>query len=317
MPNGVLYSGRPARRLAGLIAERFDLIDPDGQTSPDKLTAEQRAEVVAWVKGGSTRIDGAVMDRFPNLKLIACYGSGYDGVDVAAAHARGITVCNSIGANAAPVADLAIALMLAVMRDVARLDAFVKAGKWPTPERAKVGSNYGMTGAKVGIYGIGHIGEKIAARAAAFEAEVGYFSRSKRDHLPYGYHASLESLADWCDVLHVAVRAGDDTRHVINADILRRLGPDGFLINISRGSVVDEAALLEALRNKTIAGAGLDVMQNEPNVNPAFFGLPNIVINPHQAGHTFQGHAAMQDRVMENLSAFFAGRPVPYVVKPD
>jgi hydroxypyruvate reductase len=148
---------------------------------------------------------------------------------------------------------------------------------------------------------------------AAFESEVGYFSRSRHD-VPYRHFDSLAALADWCSVLMVAVRAGPDTHHAVNADILKRLGEDGHVVNIARGSVIDQAALLAALSDKTIAGAGLDVYAREPHAPDALTALPNVVLTPHIGGHTLESHVAMQNCVMANLEAFFAGKPLAYPV---
>jgi len=169
------------------------------------------------------------------------------------------------------------------------------------------------SGRRVGIYGMGEIGRKIAARTLAFEAEVGYFSRRRHD-VPYLYFPSLEALADWCSVLVIAVRAGPNTHRVVNADIFRRLGEDGYVINIARGSVIDQDALVRALTEETIAGAGLDVYAREPHAPDALTAFPNVVLTPHIGGHTLESHRAMQDCVIANLTAFFAGRPLAYRV---
>jgi lactate dehydrogenase-like 2-hydroxyacid dehydrogenase len=172
----------------------------------------------------------------------------------------------------------------------------------------------GMPGRKVGVYGMGEIGRKIARRVAAFETEVGYFSRSRHD-VPYQYFPTLEALADWCSVLMIAVRASADTHHVVNADILRRLGEDGYVVNIARGSVIDQDALVKALTDKTIAGAGLDVYAREPHAPDALTRFPNVVLTPHTGGHTLESHMAMQDCVIANLETFFAGKPLAYPVR--
>ncbi|MEA2952423.1 MAG: hypothetical protein QOJ96_1943, partial [Alphaproteobacteria bacterium] len=171
----------------------------------------------------------------------------------------------------------------------------------------------GMLGRKIGVYGMGEIGRKIAARVAAFETEVGYFSRSRHD-VPYQYFPTLEALAEWCSVLMIAVRAGADTHHAIDAGMLRKLGPEGYVVNISRGSVIDQQALIAALADKTIAGAGLDVYEKEPYAPDALSSFPNVVLTPHIGGHTLDSHTAMQDCVMANLDAFFTGKPLPYPV---
>jgi lactate dehydrogenase-like 2-hydroxyacid dehydrogenase len=204
--------------------------------------------------------------------------------------------------------------MLAATRRILPADEFVRNGSWaaakPSPLLRALPGNPGR---RVGVYGMGEIGSKIALRMAAFETEVGYFSRSRQE-LPYRYFESLEALGEWCDVLVIAVRAGADTHHAVNAGILQKLGPNGYVVNIARGSVIDEAALVAALTNNTIAGAGLDVFEKEPHPQGALTALPNVVLTPHIGGHTADAHAAMQDRVIANLEAFFAGKPLAYPV---
>ena len=172
----------------------------------------------------------------------------------------------------------------------------------------------GQSRPPVGIYGMGEIGRKIAARVAAFETEVAYFSRSRHD-VPYQYLPSLEALAEWCSVLMIAVRAGADTHHAVDANILRKLGKDGYVVNISRGSVIDQKALVAALADETIAGAGLDVYETEPHAPDALTAFPNVVLTPHVGGHTLDSHTAMQDCVIANLEAYFAGKPLPHAVR--
>ena len=256
-----------------------------------------------------------MMDRLPQLGAIICYGTGYDGVDLKAAGRRQILVGHSPGANASSVADIAVTLMLAATRRLVVADGYVRSGDWATAKPSPMmRPQRGMRGRKVGIFGMGAIGRRIAARAAAFEAEVGYFSRARHD-LPYHYLPSLEALADWCSVLIIAVRATPETHQVVNADILTKLGEDGYVVNIARGSVIDQDALVGALKDKTIAGAGLDVYASEPLRPGELTGLSNVVLTPHIGGHTLEAHHAMQDCVVANLSAFFAGEPLPYEVK--
>jgi len=255
-----------------------------------------------------------MMDMMPKLKAIVCYGTGYDGVDLKAAAERNIMVGHSPGANAASVADIAVTLMLSVTRRILVLDNYVRSGDWAAAKPSPMmRPQAGMPRRRIGVYGMGEIGRKIAARCAAFESEVGYFSRSRRD-VPYQYFPSLEALADWCGILMIAVRAGDDTHHVVNADILKRLGEDGYVINIARGSVIDQAALVQALTDKIIAGAGLDVYAKEPHAPDTLTALPNVVLTPHTGGHTLESHRNMQDCVLANLTAFFEGKPLAYPV---
>jgi glyoxylate reductase len=173
----------------------------------------------------------------------------------------------------------------------------------------------GLSRRKVGVYGMGEIGRKIAARVAGFEAEVGYFSRTRYEDLSYQYLPSLEALVDWCSVLMIAVRASAETAHIVDADLLKKLGPDGFVVNISRGSVIDHAALVAALKDGTIAGAGLDVFETEPHAPDELTSLPNVVLTPHIGGNTQESHVAMRACVLANLRAFFADDGLPYAVR--
>jgi glyoxylate reductase len=221
---------------------------------------------------------------------------------------------HSPGANAASVADIAVTLMLAATRRLLVADDYVRGGSWAAAKPSPMmRPQAGMLGRKIGVYGMGEIGRKIAARVAAFETEVGYFSRSRHD-VPYQYFSSLEALAEWCSVLMIAVRAGQDTEHMVNADILKRLGKDGYVVNISRGSVIDQDALVSALSDQTIAGAGLDVYAREPHPPDTLTAFPNVVLTPQIGGHTLESHVAMQDCVIGNLEAYFAGKPLPYPV---
>jgi hydroxypyruvate reductase len=315
MPEKVLIYSRFPKALMARIGQRFDLIDAAGKPPVEVFTAEQLSDVHALITAGGTPLGAAVLDMLPSLQAIVCYGTGYDGVDLAAAAKRKIAVGHSPAANAAAVADLAVTLMLAVTRRLLPADEFVRDGSWAAAKPSPLlRPQPGNPGRRVGIYGMGEIGRKIAARLAAFETEVGYFSRSRRD-IPYRYLPSLEALAEWCSVLMIAVRAGAETHHAVNAAILQKLGKDGYVINISRGSVIDEPALVAALSENTIAGAGLDVFEKEPHAPDVLTRFANVVLTPHVGGHTIESHVAMQDFVIANLEAFFAGKPLPYEVR--
>jgi lactate dehydrogenase-like 2-hydroxyacid dehydrogenase len=289
-------------------------MDAAGRPPIEIFTAEQLSGVRAMITAGGTPLGAAVLDTLPSLRAIVCYGTGYDGVDLAAAARRKIAVGHSPAANAAAVADLAVTLMLAVTRRLLPADEFVRNGSWAAAKPSPLlRPQPGNPGRRVGVYGLGEIGRKIAARVAAFETEVGYFSRSRRD-VPYQYLPSLEALAEWCSVLMIAVRAGADTHHAVDAAVLQKLGKDGYVVNISRGSVIDEPALVAALADNTIAGAGLDVFEKEPHAPDALTAFPNVVLTPHVGGHTIESHIAMQDCVIANLEAFFSGKPLPYPV---
>jgi hydroxypyruvate reductase len=315
MPNKVLIYSRFPKAMMLRIGERFELLDAGGKPPAEVFSAEQLADIRAMISAGGTPLPGAMMDMLPKLAAIVCYGTGYDGVDLAAAAQRGISIGHSPAANAASVADIAVTLMLAVTRRLLPADQYVRSGNWAAAKPSPLmRPQPGNPGRKVGVYGMGEIGRKIAARIAAFECEVAYFSRSRHD-VPYQYLPSLEALAEWCSVLMIAVRAGADTHHAVDARILQKLGKDGYVVNISRGSVIDQAALVSALAGEQLAGAGLDVYAKEPHAPDALTAFSNVVLTPHVGGHTIDSHLAMQDCVIANLEAFFAGKPLAHPVR--
>jgi hydroxypyruvate reductase len=315
MPEKVLIYSRFPKAMMVRIGQHFDLMDAGGKPPGEVFTAEQLSGVRAMITAGGTPLGAAMIDMLPKLAAIVCYGTGYDGVDLAAAAQRKIAVGHSPAANAAAVADLAVTLMLAVTRRLLPADEYVRNGNWANAKPSPLmRPQPGNPGRRVGVYGMGEIGRKIAARVAAFESDVAYFSRSRHD-VPYQYLPSLEALAEWCSVLMIAVRAGSDTHHAVDADILRKLGKDGYVVNIARGSVIDQTALVAALTDETIAGAGLDVYEKEPHAPDALTGFPNVVLTPHIGGHTIESHVAMQDCVIANLEAFFSGKPLPHEVR--
>ena len=309
----LIYSRFPKAQMKR-IGEQYDLLDGAGKPPLESFSADELKSIRAMITAGGQAIPKAVLNSLPSLGAIICYGTGYDGVDLAEIKKRNIVFGNSPAANAAAVADLAMTLMLAVSRRLLTGDAYVRSGDWaaskPSPSMRPP---LGMTGRRIGIYGMGEIGRKIAARCAAFETDVAYHSRRKND-VPYVYFPALDALAEWSDILMVAVRAGPDTQHIINEDILQKLGANGTIVNVSRGSVIDQNALIAALENNVIAGAGLDVYEKEPHAPDALTRLPNVVLTPHIGGHTVEAHIAMQDCVIANLAAFFAGKPLRYPV---
>jgi lactate dehydrogenase-like 2-hydroxyacid dehydrogenase len=250
-------------------------------------------------------LDRAAMDALPDLKIVLCNGAGLERIDLVGARERGVAVCHTPDELAEDVGDAAIALTYAIMRRVAEADRFVRAGRWRkermTPSR-RVG------GKTMGIVGLGRIGRHVAKRAEGIGMKVIYSSRRASPDAPYPFVANILELAREADVLVLACPGNESTRHLVNREVLERLGRDGFLINVSRGSVVDEAALIEALRRKTIAGAALDVFDNEPNIDPAFLELENVVLQPHSTSITHETRMAMIARLLGDLDAFLAGR---------
>lgn len=262
--------------------------------------------------GGESQVTAALMAQLPALEMISVFGVGYDRYDVAAARERNIPVTNTPDVLTDDVADLGIALMLAIARTVPQADKFVREGQWPNgplPLARKV------TGARLGIVGLGRIGSAIARRAAGFDMSIAYTSRNKVADSPYTYYPTPAALAAEVDFLMVITPGGAGTKGLINAEVLTALGKKGYLINVARGSVVDESALIEALKNDVIAGAALDVFEDEPNVPEALRAMSNVVLTPHVASATWQTRRAMADLAYGNLQAHFAGKslltPVP------
>ncbi len=245
------------------------------------------------------------MAALPKLQVISSFGVGLDRIDVDAARARGIAVGYTPDVLNDCVADLAFALMLDVARQVRTSDAFVRRGGWlggQFPPARKV------SGAKLGLVGMGRIGQTIAKRSTGFEMAVRYHSRRAVDGLPWAHEPALLELARWADYLVVITAGGPETRHLVNAEVLDALGPEGFLVNVARGSVVDEAALVRALAEGRIAGAGLDVFEDEPKVPVELLKLDNVVLTPHTASATRETRQAMADRVFDNLQAWYAAK---------
>jgi hydroxypyruvate reductase len=255
--------------------------------------------------GGESQVTAALMAQLPALEMVSVFGVGYDRYDVAAARARKIPITNTPDVLTDDVADLGIALMLAIARTVPQADKFVREGKWlsgPLPLARKV------SGARLGIVGLGRIGSAIARRAAGFDMSIAYTSRNKVADSPYTYYPTPAALAAEVDFLMVITPGGAGTKGLINAEVLTALGKKGYLINVARGSVVDESALIEALKNDVIAGAALDVFEDEPNVPEALRAMSNVVFTPHVASATWQTRRAMADLAFGNLQAHFAGK---------
>lgn len=261
----------------------------------------------AIAASGESKVSAALIRQLPALELISVMGVGYDGVDVAAAIGQGVKVTHTPDVLNDDVADLAIGLMLSAARQLPAADRYVREGRWPggaMPLARK------MSGARIGIVGMGRIGQAIAQRALAFGMSVAYTARNARDALPYRYWPDAKSLAAESDYLVLITPGGAGTRKLINAEVLAALGPQGILVNVARGSVVDEAALIDALERGVIAGAGLDVFEDEPNVPERLRALPQVVLTPHIGSATNQTRQAMADLAYGNLRAHFAGEPL-------
>jgi hydroxypyruvate reductase len=273
----------------------------------DALVASLADRITAVASSNSGGIDGATIAKLPKLKVISHFGVGYDTVDVAAAKARGVTVTNTPDVLTEEVADLAMGLLYAAVRRIPQGDRYVREGKWLKGAMALTESLQGKT---LGIVGMGRIGQAIARRAAASNMKIAYQGPRRKADLPYAYHADPVALAKATGMLMVACPGGEATRGLVSRAVIDALGPTGFIVNIARGSVVDEPALLEALQRGRIAGAGLDVFADEPRVPEAFFALDNVVLQPHVASATHQTRTAMGQLVIDNLAAHFAGKPL-------
>ena len=278
--------------------------------APDRaaLVAEVAPRIdVVVTSGGGAGIQRALIEQLPQLKLIACFSVGLDAVDLAAARARSIAVTNTPDVLTDDVADLAIGLMLATARRIAAADRFVRAGHWLKGGFALTSK---VSGKRLGIVGMGRIGQAIARRAAAFDMPIAWHGPAKKN-LPYQYQPQLVELARSVDFLVAACPGGDQTRGLISREVLTALGPNGIFINIARGSVVDEAAMVELLVSGQLGGAGLDVFVDEPRAPAALFNLDNVVLQPHQASATNETRGAMAQLVLDNIAAYAAGRPLP------
>ncbi len=270
-------------------------------------TLKANAQVRAIANFGSGRIDGRVMDLLPKLEIISNFGVGVDQIDLHAAKKRKVIVTNTPDVLNDCVADCALALTLNTLRKFPQAEGYLRSGLWAT--RGPYPLTTSLGGKTMGILGLGRIGEAIATRAQAFGMKIRYHNRSKKN-VPYPYDADAVALARNSDVLMVITPGGAETQRLVNAKVLDALGPEGYLVNVARGSVVDEPVLLRYLQEKRIAGAGLDVFDKEPNVPAEFFSLDNCVLFPHVASATVETRKAMGDLQVENLHLHFAGKPV-------
>ena len=292
--------------LADPLRARFEFLEY--HNAPDKaaLLREHGGRVRAVVGAGGTNYSVEILDQLPAVEIIAVFGVGYDGVPLDYCRARGIRVTNTPDVLTDEVADTAAALVLMTSRKLIAANRYLHAGKW---QSGNFELSSTLRGKVAGIFGLGRIGKAIAHRLEAFGMSIAYHGRSPQD-VAYRFHDSLTSLARESDFLIVACPGGAETKHRVNGEVLEALGADGTLINIARGSIVDEAALITALQNHTIKAAGLDVFENEPQVPAELCALENAVLLPHVGSATRETRGAMADLVVQNLAAHFAGEPL-------
>ncbi len=296
--NKLLQSCEDALDARYTVHRLYEMADPEG------FLAETGPNIRAVAAGA---VDAALMDKLPNLEMISNFGVGYDAIDTATAKARNIRVTNTPGVLNDAMAEITIGLMISLARRLPQADRYTRAGKWPAgafPLQSE------LTGKTVGIVGLGRIGKEIANRAQAMKMRVIYYGRRKQANIPYVYYDNLAEMARDADWLVAITPGGADTAALIDRTVLEALGPQGYFVNVARGSVVDEPALVDMLSSGGIAGAALDVFADEPNVPPALFDLDNVVLSPHQGSATHQTREAMGALVVANLEAYFAGDPL-------
>jgi hydroxypyruvate reductase len=301
-PTRILQTGPMMASLEADLAAAFDTTVLSKQADPDAFLAQHGASFAGIVTSSKVGAGPALMDALPNVKVISHFGVGYDTVDVPAATQRGIQVSNTPDVLNDCVADLAMGLLIDTARGMSASERFVRRGDWL---KGQFPLTTRVSGKRLGIVGLGRIGQTIAKRAGGFDMEIRYHSRRPVSTVAWTHEPSLTKLAQWCDFLMIIVAGGPATRHLVSKEVIEALGPKGFLINVSRGTVVDEAALVDALVNRQIAGAGLDVFENEPEVPAALMKLDNVVLLPHVASGTNETRKAMADLVVDNLKAYF------------
>ena len=303
MTNGpVLQNGPLMPDGQKTLTQEFDVHELWRESAPAEFLKQNGARFVALVTTGGVGADAKLIDALPNVKLIATRSVGYEKIDTARAKERGIIVTNTPDVLTDCVADLAFGGLISVARALSAADRYVRRGDWQRSGRFPLTTR--VSGKHIGILGLGSIGRAIAKRARGFDMEVRYHNRREVEGVGFRYERSIADLARWADFLVVSVGGGAHTRGLVTRGVLDALGPKGYLINISRGSVVDEPALVEALVQKRIAGAALDVFANEPNVPAPLLELDNVVLFPHMASGTQETFKAMEDLVLDNLRSF-------------
>jgi lactate dehydrogenase-like 2-hydroxyacid dehydrogenase len=273
----------------------------------DAFLASMAGTITAVATTGTKGIDDATMAKLPKLKIVSHFGVGVDSVDVDAATRRGVKVTNTPDVLTEDVADIAVVLMLSAIRRVPQGDRYVREGKWLKGPMALTQTVQGKT---VGVVGLGRIGKAIAKRCEAFNLKVSYTGRNKQAGVSYPYFPDALSLAREVDILIVAAPGGNETRGLVNQAVLEALGPEGTVVNIARGSVIDEAAMIQALATGKLGAAGLDVFDKEPSVPADLLALENVVVQPHVGSATQATRTAMGQLVIDNLAAYFAGKPL-------
>jgi len=283
--------------ITKLFDETFNTFKSYEQENSEKFIESLKDKIDAIAVMGGTKVSSELIKKLPNLKIIANYGVGYDAVDVEQATLHNVKVTNTPNVLNDEVADTAVALTLCVYKNIASANNFLLEKKWL---KSEFPLSKKFSGTKFGILGMGRIGKTIAKRIEAFNCEICYHSRNEKD-VKYKYFSKLEELAEYVDTLCVITPGGEETKHLVNSNILQKLGKNSFLINIARGSVIDQQALIHALQNKIICGAGLDVFENEPNVPDDLMNLDNVILTPHIGSATVETRYDMGKLVYDNV----------------
>jgi lactate dehydrogenase-like 2-hydroxyacid dehydrogenase len=299
MKPDLLMIGSVTDRMMDRLTAEFTVHALDAQAEEAGFLAEQGDRITAVLTNGGAGLRPEIMAALPNLKIVSSYGVGYDAIDADAAAARGIVVTHTPNVLNDEVANTALILWFAVSRRIVRDDAYVRAGRWEKEGNAPLTRS--VQGRTVGIVGLGRIGQAIADRLGVFDSTVVYHARSKKD-VAYRYYADLTEMAADCDVLICITPGGAGTKHLVDREVIDALGPEGILVNVSRGSVVDETALVQALRDGRLGGAGLDVFEHEPKVPAELLSMENVVLLPHVGSATVETRQAMGDLTCDNLS---------------
>ena len=290
------------------LANRFAVTHRPQRPAPDALSAELRRRIRAIATEANRGADRALIAALPKLEVIAVFGVGTDLIDLAAARECNVPVTNTPGILTEEVADLAIGLMLASARQIPLADRYVRDGSWASKGPIPLGRSVG--GKTMGVIGLGGIGRAIADRGVSFRMRVIYSGPRRKPDAPYEYVADVVELARQSDYLMVACRGGPETRHLVSAAVIAALGPNGTLVNVARGSVVDERALIAALAEGHLGHAALDVFESEPRPAPELLMLPGVIVQPHHGSATVETRTAIGQLMIDNLSAHFAGRPL-------
>ncbi len=302
----VLIHGPMMARVVDGLAARFTVHKLWEMSDPDGFISKNGASIQALAGGFASKVDGAFLTRLPAVKIVANFGVGYDSVDAQWAGQHGIVVTNTPDVLSDEVADTAIGLLINTVRKLPQAERYLREGKW-------IKGSYPLTASlserSMGIIGLGRIGKAIAKRAEAFGIKICYHGRKQQEGVPFRYFANLVEMAKAIDILMIIVPGGPETYRMVNREVMEALGPNGVLINVARGTVVDEPVLLEMLEKNRILGAGLDVFEKEPNVPSAFLGLDNVVLLPHVASASVHTRGLMAQMVVDNIIAIAEGRP--------